>query len=39
MGTRRVIQFLLEEYSKCFDDDKNRYKQDEVIGLSEILND
>ena len=37
MSNRRIIQFLLNEYSKCFDDDKNRYKQDEVLSLSEIL--
>ncbi|WP_336513929.1 transglutaminase-like domain-containing protein [Pollutibacter soli] len=37
MSNRKIIQFLLNEYSKCFDDDKNRYKQNEVLSLSEIL--
>ncbi len=37
MSTHRVIQFLLNEYAKCFDDDKNRYKQNEVLNLSDIL--
>jgi regulator of sirC expression with transglutaminase-like and TPR domain len=37
MSNRRIIQFLLEEYSKCFDNDKNRYKQHEILSLSEIL--
>jgi regulator of sirC expression with transglutaminase-like and TPR domain len=34
----KTIQFLLEEYSKCFDNDTNRYKQTELIRLSELLN-
>ncbi len=38
MSHRRIIQFLLEEYSKCYDDDKHRYKQNEILSLSEILN-
>lgn len=37
MSNRKIIQFLLNEYSKCFDDDKNRYKQNEVLSLSDIL--
>ena len=37
MNTHRVIQFLLNEYAKCFDDDKNRYKQNEVLNLSDML--
>ncbi len=37
MSNRRIIQFLLNEYAKCFDDEKNRYKQNEVLSLSEIL--
>jgi regulator of sirC expression with transglutaminase-like and TPR domain len=35
---RRILQFLLEEYAKCFNDDKNRYKLEEVLRLSELLN-
>jgi regulator of sirC expression with transglutaminase-like and TPR domain len=33
----RIIQNLLEEFSKCFDDDKNRYKQLELLHLAELL--
>jgi regulator of sirC expression with transglutaminase-like and TPR domain len=35
----RIIQVLLEEFSKCFDDDKNSYKQRELKELSLLLND
>ncbi|HTS44961.1 MAG TPA: transglutaminase family protein [Puia sp.] len=35
----RTIQILLEEFSKCFDDSKNIYKQNELITLSALLND
>jgi regulator of sirC expression with transglutaminase-like and TPR domain len=34
----KTVHFLLQEYSKCFDDDINRYKQDELVRLGEILN-
>jgi len=37
MSHRRIIQFLLEEFSKCFDDDNNRFRQHEILSLSEIL--
>ena len=33
----RVIQHLLEEFAKCFDDDKNRYKQAELLQLAALL--
>lgn len=33
----KTIQFLLEEYSKCFDNDTNWYKQTELLRLSELL--
>jgi hypothetical protein len=33
----RVIQMLLEEISKCFDDDLNRYKMNELLQLAKIL--
>ncbi len=36
---RRVIQTLLEEFSKCFDTPKDEYKMRELILLSEMLND
>ena len=32
-----VIQFLLEELGKCFDDDRNRYKLEELLILSKLI--
>jgi len=37
MNNRRIIQFLLEELSKCFDNDRNRYKMNELLSLANIL--
>lgn len=37
LSNRRVIQLLLEEFSKCFDDEKNAYKKKELMMLAEIL--
>ena len=37
LSNKRVIQFLLEELSKCFDDDRNRYKMEELISLANLL--
>jgi hypothetical protein len=34
---KRMIQQLLEELSKCFDDEKNRYKQAELNQLARLL--
>jgi regulator of sirC expression with transglutaminase-like and TPR domain len=34
---KKIIQQLLEELSKCFDDDKNRYKQVELHELARLL--
>ncbi len=36
---KRIIQFLLEELSKCFDDDRNRYKMNELLTLAKLLDD
>jgi regulator of sirC expression with transglutaminase-like and TPR domain len=36
-SNKRMIQFLLEELSKCFRDDKDAYKQDELMNLASIL--
>lgn len=36
-SNKRIIQFLLEELSKCFRDDKDAYKQDELNNLASIL--
>ena len=34
---RRIIQYLLEELSKCFDNERNRYKMDELLLLANLL--
>ena len=34
---KRMIQQLLEELGKCFDDEKNRYKQTELNQLARLL--
>jgi regulator of sirC expression with transglutaminase-like and TPR domain len=37
MRNKKIIQFLLEELSKCFDNDRNRYKMDELLLLANLL--
>src|SRR5687768_4975006 len=37
LSNKRIIQTLLEEFSKCFDDEKNRYKQKELMALAELI--
>lgn len=37
LNNKRIIQYLLIELSKCFDNDRNRYKMDELILLSNLL--
>jgi regulator of sirC expression with transglutaminase-like and TPR domain len=37
MNNKKIIQFLLEELSKCFDNDRNRYKMDELLSLANLL--
>lgn len=37
LSTKRIIQHLMEEFSKCFDDDKNRYKQQELLQLAALI--
>ena len=37
MSTIRIVQHLLEEYSKCFESDKDSYKQEELMKLSQLL--
>ena len=39
LSNKRIIQYLLEELSKCFDDDKNRYKQNDLLFLAAMLDD
>jgi regulator of sirC expression with transglutaminase-like and TPR domain len=36
---KRIIQTQLEEFSKCFEDDKTSYKQKELLMLASLLND
>lgn len=36
-SNQQIIQFLLEEMAKCFRDDKEQYKFDELMNLSQIL--
>jgi regulator of sirC expression with transglutaminase-like and TPR domain len=36
-SNKDVIHFLLEELSKCFDNDLNRYKMNELLLLAELL--
>ena len=38
LSHNRIIQTLLEEFGKCFDDERNLYKQKELIELSRLLN-
>jgi hypothetical protein len=33
MHPRNIIAFQIEEFAKCFDDEKSRYKQSELLGL------
>jgi regulator of sirC expression with transglutaminase-like and TPR domain len=37
MSSQRIIQYLLEDFARCFDDDKNRYKQTELLQLASML--
>ncbi len=36
-NNKQIIQYLLKELSKCFDNDRNRYKMDELIQLANLL--
>ncbi|SHK78360.1 Transglutaminase-like superfamily protein [Chitinophaga jiangningensis] len=38
-SNKRIIQLLLEELAKCFREDKDQYRQDELMNLSSILED
>jgi hypothetical protein len=37
LSNKRIIQALLEEFSKCFDDDKNAYKKHELLALAALI--
>jgi regulator of sirC expression with transglutaminase-like and TPR domain len=37
MNNKSIIRYQLEELAKCFNDSKNKYKQDELLQLAAIL--
>jgi regulator of sirC expression with transglutaminase-like and TPR domain len=37
LSNKRIIQTLLEEFSKCFDDEKNAYKKHELMALANLI--
>ncbi len=39
LDNKRIIQHLLEEFSKCFIDSRNLYKKNDLIFLSKLLDD
>jgi len=39
LNNKRIIQYLIEELSKCFDDEKNKYKQKDLLYLASLIED
>lgn len=39
LSNKKAIQYLLHEFSKCFSEEKNRFKKDEILELSKLLDD
>ncbi|MEO6327439.1 MAG: transglutaminase-like domain-containing protein [Ginsengibacter sp.] len=37
LSNKRIIQHLLEELSKCFDNEKNRHKQKDLLYLASLI--
>lgn len=37
ISNKRIIQFLLEELSKCYDNDRNQYKMNELLFFVNLL--
>jgi len=37
MSHKQIIRFLLDEFSRCFDDDKNRFRQQELLILADSI--
>jgi hypothetical protein len=37
LSNKRIIQILLEEFSKCFDNEKNAYKKNELLALANLI--
>src|SRR5579859_5524994 len=38
LSHNRIIQTTLEEFGKCFEDERNQYKQKELLELARLLN-
>ena len=38
LSNKSVIQYLLVEYSKCFTEENNEYKKEELMALARLLN-
>jgi hypothetical protein len=38
MSNRQLVQLLLEEYAKCFNEEKNKYKKNDLLALAQQLN-
>ena len=39
LSNKRIIQLMLEEYAKCFSDEKKLYKKNDLLTLASQLND
>ena len=37
LSNKRVIQYLLEETARCFDNEKELYKKEELLKLAQIV--
>jgi hypothetical protein len=37
LSNKRIIQYLLEELSKCYDEDRYNFKQTDLFQLASIL--
>ncbi|MFN8252683.1 MAG: transglutaminase family protein [Ferruginibacter sp.] len=37
MNNKKIIRFLLEELGKCFDNENNRYKMNELLSLAALI--
>src|SRR3989337_3947728 len=37
LSNKRIIQVLLEEFSKCFSEEKDQYKKNELLALASLL--
>ncbi|MEO7961549.1 MAG: transglutaminase family protein, partial [Ginsengibacter sp.] len=39
MNNKRIIQHLIEEFSKCFTDSASEYRKDDLLLLAKLLDD